>query len=96
MRVLLLVLALLGVAYAAALAVARNNMEVWHTAAGEGLSSVGRALPLQGRCQEFDSPRLHKFLSCEQTLSARLARAFCALGVCSPAIPYCLAWFAWP
>jgi hypothetical protein len=24
-----------------------------------GLSSVGRALPLQGRCQEFDSPRLH-------------------------------------
>ncbi|WP_217210090.1 hypothetical protein, partial [Mycobacteroides abscessus] len=35
-RVLLLVLALLGVAYAAALAVARNNMEVWHTAAGEG------------------------------------------------------------
>ena len=25
-----------------------------------GLSSVGRALPLQGRCQEFESPRLHK------------------------------------
>ncbi len=24
-----------------------------------GLSSVGRALPLQGRCQEFESPRLH-------------------------------------
>lgn len=33
---LLLVLALLGVAYAAALTVARSNMEVWHTAAGEG------------------------------------------------------------
>ncbi len=25
-----------------------------------GLSSAGRALPLQGRCQEFESPRLHK------------------------------------
>ena len=24
-----------------------------------GLSSVGRALPLQGRCQGFESPRLH-------------------------------------
>ena len=24
-----------------------------------GRSSVGRALPLQGRCQGFDSPRLH-------------------------------------
>ncbi|ANA96297.1 membrane protein [Mycobacteroides chelonae CCUG 47445] len=36
MRVLLLVLTLLGVAYATAITVARNNMEVWHTAAGEG------------------------------------------------------------
>ena len=25
-----------------------------------GLSSVGRALPLQGRSQGFESPRLHK------------------------------------
>ena len=25
-----------------------------------GRSSVGRALPLQGRCQGFDSPRLHR------------------------------------
>ena len=24
-----------------------------------GISSVGRALPLQGRCQEFESPILH-------------------------------------
>ena len=30
---------------------------MWPT---RGLSSVGRALPLQGRCQGFDSPRLHK------------------------------------
>ncbi len=36
MRVLLLVLALLGVAYAAVMTLARNNMEVWHTAAVEG------------------------------------------------------------
>src|ERR1700761_5537397 len=28
-----------------------------------GLSSVGRALPLQGRCQEFESPRLHRISS---------------------------------
>jgi hypothetical protein len=27
--------------------------------ASRGLSSVGRALPLQGRCREFESPRLH-------------------------------------
>ena len=27
-----------------------------------GFSSVGRALPLQGRCQEFESPKLHNLL----------------------------------
>jgi hypothetical protein len=26
-----------------------------------GLSSVGRALPLQGRSQGFESPRLHRY-----------------------------------
>ena len=37
-----------------------------------GLSSVGRALPLQGRCQEFESPRLHNFESlCATPYSCR-------------------------
>ncbi len=31
--------------------------------AKRGLSSVGRALPLQGRCQEFESPRLHSLFN---------------------------------
>src|SRR5207244_1829170 len=34
-----------------------------------GLSSVGRALPLQGRCQGFESPRLHFLLRRSAALS---------------------------
>lgn len=40
-----------------------NRIEPRYSDSGQkterGLSSVGRALPLQGRCQEFESPRLH-------------------------------------
>jgi hypothetical protein len=40
-----------------------------HLVMTRGLSSVGRALPLQGRGQGFESPRLHK-------LNAQLKRPF--------------------
>ena len=39
---------------------ARRSGTPFNRTPSRGLSSVGRALPLQGRCQEFESPRLHK------------------------------------
>jgi hypothetical protein len=39
-----------------------------------GLSSVGRALPLQGRSQGFESPRLHKSTARSNANSAMLAQ----------------------
>ena len=45
--------------------------------ATRGLSSVGRALPLQGRCQEFESPRLH-------AEAQALGQSIDELAVCQP------------
>jgi hypothetical protein len=44
-----------------------------HLVMTRGLSSVGRALPLQGRGQGFESPRLHK-------LKAQLKQYFAPVG----------------
>ncbi len=72
-RFVRLMLPLAAVAVLALFVRSRRSVEVWHVAADQidgrhsinirGLSSVGRALPLQGRCQEFESPRLHNFES---------------------------------
>ena len=55
-------LVLLAATVAVLIVRSRRAVEVWHMAAENprGLSSVGRALPLQGRSQGFESPRLHK------------------------------------
>ena len=39
-----------------------------------GFSSVGRALPLQGRCQEFESPKLHRFCLSETAVTLKMIR----------------------
>src|SRR5690606_28755494 len=47
------------VLWSATVALARMCWTLPSFVMARGLSSVGRALPLQGRCQEFESPRLH-------------------------------------
>jgi hypothetical protein len=46
---------------------------ITHLVIRRGLSSVGRALPLQGRCQGFDSPRLHNVIAGQKPGSGLLA-----------------------
>lgn len=72
-----LALSLAAIAAVVSAVRARRGAEVWHVAPDpslvtrlgtrfamtRGLSSVGRAPPLQGGCQGFDSPRLHSVMS---------------------------------
>jgi hypothetical protein len=44
-----------------------------HPVMTRGLSSVGRALPLQGRGQGFESPRLHNIPAGQRPGAGRLA-----------------------
>jgi hypothetical protein len=47
--------------------------QLTHLVMTRGLSSVGRALPLQGRGQGFESPRLHNINAGQRPGAGRLA-----------------------
>jgi hypothetical protein len=47
--------------------------QLTHLVMTRGLSSVGRALPLQGRGQGFESPRLHNTPAGQRPGAGRLA-----------------------
>ena len=85
MRLVLLVVA---VAVAVLVVRSRRGVEVWHAAADQpflkrGLSSVGRALPLQGRSQGFESPRLHSLLFRLHFALDDVTKYSCHTGLCS-------------